>query len=287
MVNVGILTDTSACIPAAMVQELGIELVSYRILRGEESLRDMVDVQPAEFAAYLETAQTLPKTTHASPAQYLEALEQLAQRTNEILVLTMTWKATGGYQTCHLAVDMLHERFPDVHVEILDTKTVALCLGWAAIQAARAAREGATLQEVRERAEKVAASSMLIHTADTLRYLYMGGRVGLAQNLVGNLLNIKPIVGMHEGVIVPMGTARSRPKAYARMVELACERFGEGARVRAGFTHCAALEQLELLKVQMLSRLNAVEVITTDLTPILAVHSGPGTVGVSIIPADV
>ncbi len=287
MSQVGILTDTTSCIPAAMAQELGIELVPYRIVRGEEILHDRVDIQPAEFAAYLATAQTLPTTTHPTPLEYLEKLERLAEHTHEIVVLTMTWKATGGYQSCHTAVEMLRESIPDLRVEILDTKHVAMSLGWAAIQAARAAMNGVTIEEVQATALKVAEESMMLQTADTLRYLYMGGRVGMAQNLVGTLLNIKPIIGMHDGVIVPLGTARSRPKVYARMVELAVERFGEGARVRAGFTHCVALEQLEIFKAQMLSRLNAVEVITTDLPPVLSVHSGPGAVGVSLVPAEV
>jgi DegV family protein with EDD domain len=126
----------------------------------------------------------------------------------------------------------------------------------------------------------------MIMTADTLKYLHMGGRIGRAQHLVGSLLNIKPLIGMEDGVIVALGAVRTRPKAYARMIELMCQQLGEGVRIKVAFTHCAALEQLDVLKQQVLQRFNCVEVLTSPLSPALAVHSGPGTVGVNYYPVD-
>jgi DegV family protein with EDD domain len=125
---------------------------------------------------------------------------------------------------------------------------------------------------------------MMVQTADTLRYLYMGGRIGRAQHLVGSVLNIKPLIGMQDGVIVALGTTRSRLKAYGRMVELMQERVGEGARIKVAFTHVIAQEQMEKLRAMVTDRFECVEVIVTELSPALAVHSGPGTVGVSFFP---
>ncbi len=286
MSNVGILTDTTACIPAEMARDLEIEVVPYYIIRGEENLRDMFDIQPDEFAAYLVKTNTLPTTSCASPGDYVAAFKRLAERTREIVALTMTAKGSGGYASCCTAVKILREQMPEVNVQVLDTLQVAMSLGWSVVEAARAALQGLSQNEVLTRAREVAQSGMMIQTADTLRYLYMGGRIMRAQHLLGTLLNIKPIIGMQDGVIVALGTARSRPKAYARMVELACERVGEGAKIRVAFTHCAALEQLEQLKSLVQQRLDCVEVITTPLSPTLAVHSGPGTVGLSFIPAE-
>jgi DegV family protein with EDD domain len=126
---------------------------------------------------------------------------------------------------------------------------------------------------------------MMIQTADTLRYLHMGGRIGKAQHLVGSLLNIKPLIGMEDGEIVALGTARSRPKAYRRMVDLMQQRVGEGAVIKVAFTHVAAREQLEALQALVMARFDCIETIVTELSPALAVHSGPGTVGVSFFPA--
>jgi len=284
MTTVGILTDTTASIPAELVEELGIELVPYYVHRGNETLLDMIDVQPEPFAEYLKTTETLPKTANPSPGNYLAALMQLAEHTQAIVALTMTSKGSGAYQACRAAVEMLRERMPDVQVEVVDTLKVAMAQGWAVIEAARAALTGLSLKEVLARATDVARAASMIQTADTLRYLYMGGRIGRAQHLVGSLLNIRPLIGMEDGVIVALGVARTRAKAYARMAELACQRLGEGARIKIAYTHVAALEQLDYLREQFQRRFNCDEVLTSSLSPALAVHSGPGTVGVSFFP---
>ena len=281
---VGVLTDSTASIPEELARELGIEIVPYYVHRGLETLRDMVDVKPGEFAEWLAKATKLPTTSNPAPGDYLIGLRHLAERVNRIVALTMTSKGSGAYQSCRAAVHLLREQFPDVHVEVVDTLQVAMSQGWAAMESARAALSGLSFDGVVQRAREVARKGMLIQTADTLRYLYMGGRIGKAQHLVGSLLNIKPLIGMQDGIIVALGTARSRLKAYHRMVELMQQRLGEGTRIKVAFTHVAALEQLERLQELVAARFECVETIVTDLSPALVVHTGPGTVGVSFFP---
>jgi DegV family protein with EDD domain len=278
---VGILTDTTASIPEELTDRLGIEVVPYYVHRGLETLRDMVDVKPAEFAEWLKGATQLPTTSNPAPGDYMAGLKNLAGRVKEIVVLTMTSKGSGAYQSCLAAVDMLREQAPDLRIEVVDTLQVAMSLGWAAVESARSAVVGLSLDEVIQRAREVAHKGMMIQTADTLRYLYMGGRIGRAQHLAGSILNIKPLIGMQDGIIVALGTTRSRLKAYRRMVELMEQRVGEGARIKVAFTHVLAREQLERLRAMVTDRFECVEVIVTELSPALAVHSGPGTVGVS------
>jgi DegV family protein with EDD domain len=283
---VGVLTDTTASIPEKLARELGIEIVPYYVHRGLETLRDMVDVKPGEFAEWLAKATTLPTTSNPAPGDYLIGLRHLAERVNRIVALTMTSKGSGAYQSCRAAVHLLREQFPEVRVEVVDTLQVAMSQGWAAMESARAALSGLGFDGVVQRAREVARKGMMIQTADTLRYLYMGGRIGKAQHLVGSLLNIKPLIGMQDGVIVALGTARSRLKAYRRMVELMQQRLGEGTRIKVAFTHVAALEQLEILQELVAARFELVETIVTDLSPALVVHTGPGTVGVSFFPVE-
>ena len=281
---VRVLTDTTASIPEELVEELGIELVPYYVHKGLETLRDSMDIDPDEFARYLETTDRLPTTSNPSPGDYLKGLKRLAEKTKEIVALTMTSKGSGGYQSCRAAVEMLREQLPDIRVEVIDTLQVAMAQGWAAIEAARAALSGKGLKEVVERAKEVAHKATMIQTADTLRYLYMGGRIGRAQHLVGSLLNIKPIIGMEDGVIVALGTARSLSKAYRKIVDLMAQKVGEGARINLALTHVAALDRLEELRERVLRRFECVEVLVSPLAPALAVHSGPGTVGVHFFP---
>jgi len=281
---IGVLTDTTASIPEKLTRKLGIEIVSYYIHRELDALRDMVDVKPGEFAEWLKGTDRLPTTSNPAPGDYVLGLQHLAQRVKEIVVLTMTSKGSGAYQSCLAAVDIFKEHTTGVRVEVVDTLQVAMSQGWAAIESARAALAGLDLDQVVLRAREVAKEGMMIQTADTLRYLYMGGRIGKAKHLVASILNIKPLIGMQDGIIVALGTARSRLKAYRRMVELMQQRVGEGTRIKVAFTHVAALEQVEILQPLVTARFECVEIIVNELSPALAVHTGPGTVGVNFFP---
>jgi DegV family protein with EDD domain len=126
----------------------------------------------------------------------------------------------------------------------------------------------------------------MIHTADTLRYLYMGGRIGKAKRLAGSLLNIKPLIGMEEGVIVALGVARSRAQAYAKMVSMIDEAVGKFGKVKVAYVHAAAQEEAEKIKQLVEPRLDVVESFVAELSPALGVHSGPGTAGVCFFPVE-
>ena len=281
---IGILTDTTASIPGELAKKLKIEIVPYYVHRGLETLRDMVDVKPKEFSKWLTEASRLPTTSNPGPGDYLRGLRNLAKRASGIIALTMTSKGSGAYQSCLAGVDLFKEQFPEVRVEVVDTLQVAMSQGWAAIEAARAALDGLGFDLILHRTQEVARAGMMIQTADTLRYLHMGGRIGKAQHLVGSLLNIKPLIGMQDGEIVALGTTRSRLKAYRRMVDLMQERLGEKTRIKVAFTHVSAREQTEDLREMVAKRFECVETIVTELSPALIVHTGPGTVGLSFFP---
>jgi DegV family protein with EDD domain len=281
---VGVLTDTTASIPVSLARELQIELVPYYVHCGLDTFRDMVDVQPEPFARYLAQTDRLPTTSNPSIGDYLIGLKRLAERTKDIVALTMTSKGSGAYQACKAATEVLRERRADVRVEVIDTLKVAMSQGWAAIEAARAALEGKPLAEVVDRAREVAQKSTMIMTADTLKYLHMGGRIGHAQHLVGSLLNIKPLIGMEDGAIVGLGAARTRTRAYARIIEMMCQRLGTHTRIKVALTHVAAEEQAARLREMVAAQFECVETITTWLSPALGVHSGPSTVGLHFYP---
>jgi DegV family protein with EDD domain len=283
---VGVLTDTTASIPPALAKELQIELISYYVHRGLETLRDMIDVQPEPFARYLSQTDRLPTTSNPSIGDYLIGLKRLAERTKEIVALTMTSKGSGAYQACRAAVEVLRERAPELRVEVIDSLKVAMSQGWAAIEAARLALDGRPLSEVADRARDVAQKSTMIMTADTLKYLYLGGRIGHAQHLVGSLLSIKPLIGLDDGVIVGLGAARTRARAYSKMVEMMRQQVGAQARIKIAYTHVAAEEQATQLRELVAKQFECVETITTWLSPALGVHSGPGTVGVHFYPVE-
>jgi DegV family protein with EDD domain len=277
---VKVIVDSAAAIPEKLIKQLDIEVVPYYIHRGVETLRDMVDVKRKEFFEWLPKAKRIPQTANPGPGDYLTAFRNVAQKAKEVVTVHMTSKGSGAYQSALAAREMARDMIPELKIEVVDTLQVAMAHGWAAIEAARGAGEGFSLEQVADTAKEVAQKGMMIQTADTLHYLYLGGRIGKAQHLVGSMLNIKPLIGMQDGVIVALGQARTRTKAYLRMADLMRQRVAPGQRIKAAFTHVAALEEAEKLRDIICERFDCAEVLITELTPVLGVHTGPGTVGV-------
>jgi DegV family protein with EDD domain len=288
MPPIAILTDSCASIPEALLAELNIHMVAYYIHRGQEVLRDLVTVQRDEFLRWMETAKFLPTTASPGPGDYLQAYEHLAreQGASQIVSIHMTAAASGAYQAAKVAQSMAQEQMPDVRIEVIDTRNVSMCQGWMVIEAARAALAGVSLEAILARIKKMIPVSHMIQTADTLKYLYMGGRIGLAKNLLGSLLNIKPLIGMSDGVIVPLGVARSRGRAYQMMVDMITAAVGPLGKIKIAYTHAGALHEVEKIKTLVEARLTCVETIVAELSPALAVHSGPGTAGLCYYPVE-
>jgi DegV family protein with EDD domain len=288
MPKIAVVTDSCASIPDTLLKELNIHMVAYYIHRGQEVLRDLVTIQRDEFLQWMETAKVLPTTASPGPGDYLQAYESLVkeQGAGEILSIHMTSAGSGAYQAAKVAQSMAQEQMPDVHIEVIDTRNVSMCQGWMVIEAARAALAGVSLDAVLGRIRKMIPLTRMIQTADTLKYLYMGGRIGLAKNLLGTLLNIKPLIGMSDGVIVPLGQARSRSRAYQMMVDMIEAAVGPLGKIKIAYTHAGAREEVEKLKSLVENRLTCVETIIAELSPALAVHTGPGTAGLCYYPVE-
>ena len=288
MPNIAILTDSCASIPETLLKELNIHVVAYYIHRGQEVLRDLVTIQCDEFIHWMETTKILPTTASPGPGDYLQAYEHLVkeQGAEQIVSIHMTSTASGAYQAAKVAQSMAQEQMPGVRIEVIDTRHAAMCQGWMVIEAARAALAGVSLDAIVERIKKMIPIAWMAQTNDTLKYLYMGGRIGLAKNLIGSLLNIKPLIGMSDGVLVPLGVARSRHRAYQMMVELIIAAVGPLGKIKIAYTHAGAREEVEKIKALVEERLTCVETIITELSPALAVHSGPGTAGLCYFPVE-
>jgi DegV family protein with EDD domain len=287
MSKVFVLTDSCASIPEAMLKALDIHWVAYYIHRGKEVLRDLVTIQREEFLRWLETAKILPTTASPGPGDYLTVYESLEQQgAREIVSIHMTSLGSGAYQAAKVAQSMAQESIPHVRIEVIDTQNVSLCQGWMVIEAARVALAGRSLEEVVSTVRKMIPITQMVQTADTLKYLYMGGRIGKAQHLMGTLLNIKPLIGMTNGVIVPLGTARSRQRAYQMMANIVEKTVGVKGRIKIAYVHAGALVEVEKIKDMIEQRFTCIESIIAELSPALAVHTGPGTAGLCFFPAD-
>ena len=284
MSQVAVVTDSVASIPESLMERLGIQTVAYYIHCGQDVLRDLINIQRDEFLSRLSNAVSLPTTACPGPADYFEKYQKLiSEGFNEILSLHITSRGSAAYSAACLAKTMIASQYPNIRLEVVDTLNVSLCQGWMAIETARAALAGASLDDLLAMVREMLPVTHMIQTADTLKYLYMGGRIGMAKRLMGAMLNIKPLIGMKDGEIVSLGMAHSRQQTYHQMAAYVSEAVGQ-SKIKVAYVHAGALEETQKLKKIVEGRLNVAESMIAELSPALAVHTGPGTTGLCFYP---
>jgi DegV family protein with EDD domain len=284
--RVAVIADTTTAVPDDLVQQLGIQIVPYYVNVGTQTLRDVFDLGREQFYRWIPSVSKLPTTANPGAGDYLAAFREAYARTLEMVVVTMTSMGSGAYQAATIAKELALQELPQAKIQVVDSRQVSMAHGWAVIEAARAALAGADLARVGSVARETALNAMMIQTADTLKYLYMGGRIGSALHLVGALLRVKPLIGMEDGEIVALGQARSRSGAYGKMVELMSKRVGRGGRIKVAYMHAHALEEALEIRARVSQAFDCVEEIITELSPALGVHTGPGTAGLAFVPVQ-
>jgi len=215
--NVKIITDSTSDITSDMAQEMGLTVVPLTVSFGHESFLDRVEITTEEFYRRLSTENIFPTTTQPSPAIFLEVYEKLAEETDNILVIVISGKLSGTYQSALNAKGMLKGK---CRVEIIDSQMTIMALGLLAATAAKMAENGATMEELMEAVKTRIARLHPAMSFDTLKYLAKGGRIGRAQGLLGSVLSIKPILTLKEGEVAPLTRVRSQAAALDYWVNL-------------------------------------------------------------------
>ncbi|MEA3349380.1 MAG: DegV family protein [Chloroflexota bacterium] len=285
MPKVSIVTDSCVSLSDEMLDKLDIHWVPYYIHRGKEVLRDLITIKREDFYKWLPTAKKLPKTANPGPGDYIEMYTKLAKEgTKEIISIHITSKGSGAYQAAVAAKNIVLKKIPDLKIEVIDTLNVSLCQGWMVIEAARDALTDKPFEAIVDNVRAMIPITEMLQTADTLKYLEMGGRIGKAKRLIGSLLNIKPLISMKDGVIVAVGQTRTRRRVYEMMIDKVEDTVGYMRKIKIAYVHAAAREEAEKLKGMAEERLNCVESLIAELSPVLGVHTGPGTVGLCYFP---
>ena len=281
MLQVAVVTDTTACIPKEQVKKHGIEVVPIELVFGDKVYRDGIDISPTEFYALLRQAETLPTTAGSLTGPYLEAYRKVSRKASGILCITESSKFSGMFNSARVAVEMARKDIPSVPIEVLECTTAAAGQGLVVLAAARAAASGKSLAEVVEIAREVMPQVSLFATLDTLHYLVRGGRVPKAAGLVNSLLQIKPVFTVNEGDAHTVALPRSTPNAMKRILKLMGQKVAKGQPLRVAVMHADALKEAIILRNRISSQFDCAELFITEFTPVMGVHTGPGVIGVA------
>lgn len=283
MGRVKVITDSTADIPAELVQELDIKVVPLKVHMGGTSYLDGVTIQPGEFYRKLSESSDLPTTSQPSPIDFVEVYREAAKEGDtDILSIHLSAALSGTYQSALLAKSMVESEFK---VTVLDSKKASYAIGMIVVAVARAAKAGKSIDECVALANRMIEQEQVLFLVDTLDYLHKGGRIGKASALVGSLLNIKPILTLNEqGEVDPIDKVRGASKAEARVFELLREKVAAGGPVTAAVVHAERREKAEEWGAKLREQYEVKELTITDVGPVIGTHTGPGTLGVILCP---
>ncbi|HEX8973675.1 DegV family protein [Oryzihumus sp.] len=281
--NVAIVTDSTAYLPAEVVARHGIRVVPLHVVLDGTELDEGVDVDPGQVAAALRAHRRV-STSRPTPTAFLEAYEAAAEAgADEIVSVHISADMSGTFDSAMLAA-----RHAPVPVEVVDSRSMGLAMGYAVLAAAAAAERGEGARSVAGVARSRAGATKVWFCVDTLEHLHRGGRIGKASALLGSALAIKPLLTLEDGHIELAEKVRTSARAVARMEDLAlgaAEAAGGDACVELAVHHIDAPDRATELARRLHERLpGAPEPMLVELGPVVGAHVGPGTLAVVVAP---
>ncbi len=278
-----IVTDSTADIPVKIINEYGIQVVPLNIHFGEEVLKDGVDIWSEEFYNRLRNEDLLPNTSQPAPGEFLTVYQRIAKPGDTIISLHISKEMSGTVGSAAIAASMLTE---EVTVHVIDSRNVTLGLGAMVIKAAQMAKNGATVTAILESVDKWKKQIGVYFTVNSLEYLHRTGRIGKASALLGGLLNIKPVLAIEDGIIIPVEKVRGQfAKVAAQIVETIYQRYG-AVPLQVAYLHTDLPELNSYLQKAAEARLNIGESMTNLIGPIVGAHGGPVTIGIAVLPLE-
>lgn len=279
--SVALVTDSTAYLPASVVDAHGIQVVPLHVIIGGTEFSEGVDVTTGEVAEALRKFKPV-STSRPSPQAFLDAYEKAAaEGADSIVSVHISADMSSTVESAHLAAQQ-----SPVPVKVVDSRSLGMAMGYAVVSAAEAAAGGASLDDVAEVARRRAEESTVVFYVDTLEHLRRGGRIGSASAFLGSALAIKPILGLDDGHIRPLEKVRTSSRAIARLEELAVEAAGratDGADIAVH--HLDSASRAEDLVARLRERVpDAGEVTLVELGAVVGAHVGPGTLAVAVSP---
>jgi DegV family protein with EDD domain len=276
-----IITDSTANIPADLLTESPIRVLPLHLIWGNETLRDGLDISPIEFYTRLKTAKVMPSTSQATPAEFKQLYAQCLDEGYEILSVHISAKLSGTMDSAIQARQGLKSN----HIELVDSQSASMAMGFQVLAAARVAAVGGSLQECKAVAEKARQQTGVYFALNTLEYLKRGGRIGGAAAFLGTALSLKPLLELRDGQIEAVERVRTLSKTLERLLDLVSVKLvNKSGPVRLCAIHGNSPDEARQLLDSAIHRFSpslVSEAVVSDISPVIGTHAGPGALGLA------
>lgn len=274
-----IVTDSTSYIPKQYMDKYDIKIVSLNVVMNEVSRRE-IDIDNKTFYEEMSKASDIPKSSQPTPQEMLNTFKDIVKDGDSIIGIFLSSKMSGTYSNANMIKNMILEDYPNADIHILDSKSNCMQMGFAAIKAGEAVSEGKSIDEVVDAAQHVLNNSRFLFTPKTLEYLKKGGRIGRAAALVGNLLQIKPILTVVDGETSVFKKVRTRKKAVDEIVEAVLNEI-ESKGLGDVIVHHINCEEEGIKLAKTLENKLGQKVEIQSIGPVIGLHVGPGSIGIA------
>ncbi|MCY6369087.1 DegV family protein [Clostridium ganghwense] len=274
---VKIVTDSTSYIPKELIKKYDISIVSLSVSFGNENFRE-TDIDNESFYKKMDDYDTFPTSSQPSVEEIYKIFEMHVKDDNEVVGIFISSHMSGTFSTAGLVKNMILEEYPNAKIELIDSKSNSMQLGFAVLAAAEAANKGKSLENVVEDADKNIKRSRFVFSPDTLAYLKKGGRIDGASALIGSLLRIKPILTVVEGKTEILSKVRTSKRAIQTIINTFKEdtkKFGFGDVI---IHHINCEERAKKIAKVLEEQVGKVVKIC-DIGPVIGTHVGPGALG--------
>jgi len=274
MASVRVVTDSLADIPPSLMKGLDISVVPCIVHFGNKSYRDKMDLTMEDFHRLLAANPKPPTTSNPAPGAFEDVFTRLAKTTDQIISIHVGSELSGTWNAARLAAESVKQNFP-VDIRVFDSQQLSMAQGWLVILAARLAAKGMNLADIYAAVEAARPRARIIAMLDTLEYAERSGRLRKSAVKVGSMLNVKPLLSLTGGEVVPIGAARTQNGALERLTEMAVEM---GLPDEASIVHCYSEVLARRLKRLLMEHMPEDRITISETGPVSGAHVGPGAV---------
>lgn len=278
MSKIAIVADSTCDIPPNLLEKYGIYIVPLHLLWGQDDLLDGPDISAASFYDRLMTDPRQPTTSAPSIGEFVEVFKQAqADGAEEIVVFTLSQGMSSTYNTAQMAANSV-----DIPITLHDTASTSMASGWQVLRAAQVRDAGSSVADIIAAAQTIKDNSVVLLCVDTLEYLHRGGRIGGAAKWIGSMLDAKPLLwsNLETGMVEPLKTVLTWERAVETLFETFFQRAGaisQTAPLHVAVIHAASEDEAEMLAKRIRQREQTERVLISPGSPVLGMHTGPGT----------
>lgn len=277
MSNIKLICDSLSDVPKQLLDKYDIHEVPLTVIFDGREYVDGIDLSKEEFYNMLRNSENMPKTSQCTYAQFIDVFKMYLDQGKDILYIGGSSSASGTVQSAMMTKNDL-----EGNIHIVDTQSLSIGTGCFLLSAAEMIEKGEAINNIIDHLEKLKESIKVFFTVDTLDYLQKGGRISLAKATIGNMLNIKPILSIEDGLVKPIGQVRGKKQVVSKILLLIKEYFGEDLSGKRVMITCGDnFNELDSFKERLIEEFKVGEVISENVSSCICAHTGPGIIGIA------